>query len=147
VLLDSLIDHGLEFWAGVCGLAMYTSAYIAEVIRSGINTIHYGEIEAALAFGFHWTGVFRQIIIPQALRTVLPPLTNQFLNLVKNSSLAMTVGVAELTFMVQQIESETFRGFEAAIMATFIYVSFSLFISTGTKYLERRWTIPGLNKP
>ena len=140
------MNLGLVFWAATLGLSIYTSAFIAETIRSGINSIKKGEIEAALAFGFTWSQVFRYIIIPHAMRIVIPPLTSQYLNLVKNSSLAMTVGYEELTFMVQQIESLTFRGFEAAVVATLIYLFFSIVISSISKFLERKFYIPGLSK-
>ena len=145
-ILDKFVDLGLEFWAATLGLSIYTSAFIAETIRSGINSIKKGEIEAALAFGFTWSQVFRYIIIPHAMRVVIPPLTSQYLNLVKNSSLAMTVGYEELTFMVQEIESLTFRGFEAAVIATLIYLYFSIVISFISKFLEKKFYIPGLSK-
>ncbi len=80
------------------------------------------------------------IIYPQAFRIIIPPLTSQFLNLIKNSSLAMTVGVAELTFSSQQIDAETFKGFEAATAVTLLYIFLTLFTSFWMSLLEAKFS-------
>lgn len=118
-----------EFSAAVIALTIYTSAFIAEDIRSGITSIPKEQMEAARASGFSYLESMRYVILPQAFRIVIPPLIGQFLNLTKNSSLAMTIGVAEITYQARQIESYTFKGFEAFTAATLIYIALSLVIS------------------
>jgi polar amino acid transport system permease protein len=118
-----------EFSAAVIALTMYTSAFIAEDIRSGILSIPKEQMEAARSSGFSYMRSMQYIILPQAVRISIPPLVNQFLNLTKNSSLAMTIGVAELTYQARQVESYTFKGFEAFTAATVIYVVMSLVIT------------------
>ena len=129
--------HHLEMIAAVAGLSTYTSAYIAEVVRAGIQSLPKGQWEAALSTGLGYLGAMRSVIMPQAVGIIIPPLTNQFLNLTKNSSLAMTIGVAELTFQSQAVEAQTFRGFEATSAATGIYLALSLIIAGVTNALER----------
>jgi polar amino acid transport system permease protein len=129
--------HNLEMIAAVAGLSTYTSAYTAEVVRAGIQSLPRGQWEAALSSGLGYLGAMRLVIMPQAVRIIIPPLINQFLNLTKNSSLAMTIGVAELTFQSQAVEAQTFRGFEATSAATGIYLALSLIISAATNALER----------
>jgi polar amino acid transport system permease protein len=86
-------------------------------------------MEAAQSSGFSYIRAMQYIILPQAVRITIPPLVNQFLNLAKNSSLAMTIGVAELTYQARQVESYSFRGFEAFTAATLVYVAISLIIT------------------
>jgi polar amino acid transport system permease protein len=117
------------FFSALIALVLYTSAYIAEVVKAGINAVSNGQKEAAQSLGMNSFQVMWLIIYPQAIKIIIPPITNQFLNLIKNSSLAMTLGVAELTFATQQIDSETFRGFEAATAVTILYMVLTLFTS------------------
>jgi len=112
----------VAFPAAVIGLTVYTSAYIAEVIRSGLQSIPRTQIEAARSFGMTPFQAMRHVVLPQALMRVIPPLGVEFINVIKNSSIAMTISVTELTFQTQQIESLTFRGFEAATAITILYV-------------------------
>ena len=112
----------VAFPAAVIGLTVYTSAYIAEVIRSGLQSIPRTQIEAARSFGMTPFQALRHVVLPQALMRVIPPLGVEFINVIKNSSIAMTISVTELTFQTQQIESLTFRGFEAATAITILYV-------------------------
>ncbi len=118
-----------EFAAAVIALSIYTSAFIAEDIRSGVRSIPKEQMEAAQSSGFSFLRSMQYIILPQAVRLTIPPLINQFLNLTKNSSLAMTIGVMELTYQARQVESYTFRGFEAFTAATLVYVVISLVIT------------------
>ena len=118
-----------EFSAAVIALTIYTSAFIAEDIRSGILSIPKEQMEAARSSGFSYMRSMQYIILPQAIRISIPPLVNQFLNLTKNSSLAMTIGVAELTYQARQVESYTFKGFEAFTAATVVYVALSFVIT------------------
>jgi polar amino acid transport system permease protein len=125
-----LNSHNLEFWAATVGLGIYTGSFVAEVVRAGIQAIPHGHIEAALSTGLSGSQMLRFVILPQAFRIIIPPLGSEFLNNMKNSSLAMTIAVGELCWQSQQIESFTFRGFEATSAASLIYLSMSLSIST-----------------
>ena len=118
-----------EFWCATLGLSMYTGSFMAEVIRAGLQSIPKGLLESAYSSGLSYLQVLRTIILPLAFRTIIPPLGSEFLNNMKNSSLAMVVGVAELTWSSQQVESLTFRGFEATTGATVLYLGLSLIIS------------------
>ena len=121
--------RGFEFAAAVIALTIYTSAFIAEDIRSGVRSIPKEQMEAARSSGFSYVRSMFYIILPQAVRLTIPPLINQFLNLAKNSSLAMTIGVAELMYQARQVESYTFKGFEAFSAATLVYVGLSFSIT------------------
>jgi polar amino acid transport system permease protein len=134
---DWLATTNFEFAAAVIALTIYTSAFIAEDIRSGIRSIPKEQMEAARSSGFSYFQSMQYIILPQAIRITVPPLVNQFLNLVKNSSLAMTIGVAELTYQARQVESYTFKGYEAFTAATLVYLALSLVI-TGLVYVYNR---------
>lgn len=124
-----LYARDFEFAAGVISLTVYTSAFIAEEIRSGIFSIPKTQLEASRACGLSFLQAMRYVILPQAFRIIIPPLISQFLNLIKNSSLVMTIGVMDLTYMARQIESYTFHGFEAFTVSTLIYIAISLIVS------------------
>ncbi len=126
---DWLVRQDFEFAAAVIALTIYTSAFIAEDIRSGVRSIPKEQMEAARSSGFSYIRSMQYIILPQAVRLTIPPLINQFLNLMKNSSLAMTIGVAELMYQARQVESYTFKGFEAFSAATLVYVAISFTIT------------------
>jgi polar amino acid transport system permease protein len=129
VVNDWLNSTNFEFAAAVIALTIYTSAFIAEDIRSGVRSIPKEQMEASRSSGFSYLRAMQFIILPQAVRLTIPPLINQFLNLTKNSSLAMTIGVAELTYQARQVESYTFKGFEAFTAATLVYLGLSLIIT------------------
>jgi polar amino acid transport system permease protein len=143
-LQDWLFDHGAEFWAGVVALGVYHGARFSEVIRSGIQSIPKTQFEAAVSTGLTFVQAYRLIIIPIALRLIIPPATNESLNLIKNSSVALTIGVAELTFQTRQIETYTAKAFEALTAGTLIYLMVCLTIATLMSQLERRFAIPGM---
>ncbi|HEY5973272.1 MAG TPA: amino acid ABC transporter permease [Geobacteraceae bacterium] len=128
-LNDWLNTQNFEFAAALIALTIYTSAFIAEDIRSGVLSIPKEQMEAARSAGFSYLRSMQYIILPQAVRITVPPLVNQFLNLAKNSSLAMTIGVMEVTYQARQVESYTFKGFEAFTAATLVYLALSLFIT------------------
>ncbi len=138
VVNDWLNSVNFEFAAAVIALSIYTSAFIAEDIRSGVRSIPKEQMEAARSAGFSYISAMRYVILPQAVRITIPPLVNQFLNLTKNSSLAMTIGVAELTYQARQVESYTFKGFEAFTAATLVYVVLSTIITTGVNLYDRK---------
>ena len=133
-----LTNTNFEFAAAVTALTIYTSAFIAEDIRSGVLSIPKEQMEAARSSGFSYLRSMQYIILPQAVRITVPPLVNQFLNLAKNSSLAMTIGVAELTYQARQVESYTFKGFEAFTAATLIYLLLSVTITWVVYEYDRR---------
>jgi len=124
-----LNEHGLEFWAATIGLGIYTGSFVAEIVRAGIQAIPHGHIEAAQSSGLSGAQMLRHVVLPQAFRIIIPPLGSEFLNNMKNSSLAMTIAVGELCWQSQQIESFTFRGFEATSAASLIYLTLSITIS------------------
>jgi len=130
VINDWLNNAGFEFAAAAIALTIYTSAFIAEDIRSGVLSIPKEQMEAARSAGFSYLRSMQYIILPQAIRITIPPLVNQFLNLVKNSSLAMTIGVMEMTYQARQVESYTFKGFEAFTAATAVYLALSIIITS-----------------
>ncbi len=123
------IENHNEFFSALIALITYTSTYIAEAIRSGIQSLPKGQEEAGKTLGMNYFQTMNFIVFPQAIKIVWGPITGQFLNLIKNSSLAMTIGVAELTFQTQEIDSLTFRGFEAATAVTILYLFLTLFTS------------------
>ncbi len=141
---DWLFDHGAEFWAGVFALGVYHGARISEVIRAGIQSIPKTQFEAATATGLSVAQSYRYIILPVALRLIIPPATNESLNLLKNSSVALTIGVAELTFQTRQIETYTAKAFEALTAGTVMYLALCLTIALVMARVERRYAIPGM---
>ncbi|HZF04636.1 MAG TPA: amino acid ABC transporter permease [Patescibacteria group bacterium] len=141
---DWLFNHGAEFWAGMLALGVYHGARISEVIRSGIQSIPRTQFEASVAIGLTTFQAYRLIILPVALRLIVPPATNESLNLLKNSSVALTISVAELTFQTRQIETYTAKAIEALTAGTLIYLVLCLSIATVMAKVERRYAIPGL---
>jgi polar amino acid transport system permease protein len=124
--------------AAVLGLSVHQSSYISDVLDAGFRSIPREQSEAAWACGHSRLEIFRYVLLPQVWVMVLPPLTSQFIEIVKNSAAAMLLGIKELTFQTQNIDVETFRGFEAATAVTLIYLSLALSISWTSSLLERR---------
>jgi His/Glu/Gln/Arg/opine family amino acid ABC transporter permease subunit len=141
---DWLFGHGAEFWAGTIALGVYHGARMSEVIRSGIGAIPRTQFEASVAMGLTTFQAYRLIILPVALRLIVPPGTSESLNLLKNSSVALTISVAELTFQTRQIETYTAKAIEALTAGTVIYLVLCLSIATVMARVERRYAIPGL---
>ena len=141
---DWLFTHGAEFWAGMFALGVYHGARFSEVIRSGIQSIPRTQLEASVAIGLTTLQAYRLIVIPIALRLIVPPLTNETLNLLKNSSVALTISVAELTFQTRQIETYTAKAIEALTAGTVIYLALCVSIASVMARVERRFAIPGL---
>ncbi|HXG53262.1 MAG TPA: amino acid ABC transporter permease [candidate division Zixibacteria bacterium] len=143
-LQDWLLAHGAEFWAGTVALGVYHGARFAEIVRAGIQSIPRTQFEAALSTGLTVAQSYRWIIVPVAVRLIIPPAANESLNLLKNSSVALTIGVAELTFQTRQIEAYTARAFEALVAGTAIYLALCLVVAALMARLEKRFAIPGL---
>jgi polar amino acid transport system permease protein len=111
-----------EFIAGAWGLTLYTTAFIADEFRAGIASVPAQQRAAARALGLRPAQVWRLVVLPQALRTALPPLLGQYMNALKNSSLTMAIALAELSYASRQVESATFKTFQAFGIATLFYI-------------------------
>lgn len=133
-----------EFWVVVLGLSLYSSSRMAEQIRAGINSISPDQFNAAVSTGFSSVQAYRYVILPLAVRLVIPPLTTEILTVFKNTALAMTVGVLETTFMSQQVEAYTFHGLEATTAACVIYMVITLVVVGFMGWIERLLAVPGL---
>jgi glutamate/aspartate transport system permease protein len=139
-----LLTVNYEFLAGLIGLGVYTSARVGETVRAGLQSIPRQQTEAALSSGLTLLQAYRYVLIPTAFRIVIPPMTTEFLTIFKNSSVAVTIGFAELTFQTQQVNSYTFKGLEAVTAGTLVYLAISLTIAACMSLVERRYAIPGL---
>jgi His/Glu/Gln/Arg/opine family amino acid ABC transporter permease subunit len=144
MIREWMLGHGLEFWAGVLALGVYSGARFSEVLRSGIQSIPKTQMEAAVASGLTTFQSYRYVILPVALRIIIPPGTSESLNLLKNSSIALTISVAELTFQTRQIETYTAKAIEALTAGTLIYLALCVGIASLMSWVERRTAIPGL---
>ena len=129
------------FQAGTIGLTIYTSAFIAETVRSGIQTVPKGQTEAGLSSGFTYSEIMRYIVLPQAFKIVIPPLGNQFINLVKNSSILAIVAGLDLMYQGDLIASETFNTFDTYIIVGLFYLVITLPLSYLMVYLEKKWAV------
>ena len=132
-----------QFLTAVICLGLYTASRVAEQVRSGIEAIPRGQRHAALAIGLTQPQVYRYVLIPVAYRTIIPSLTSDFLGVFKNSSLALTIGVLELTSQARQIEEYTFAAFEAFTVATVLYCSVTGLVILIMRLIERRTRIAG----
>jgi len=127
-----------EFVALLLGLTIYTAAFIAEIVRAGILAVDKGQIEAAYALGLHRTQMLRLVVIPQAMRVIIPPLTSQYLNLTKNSSLAVAIGYPDVVAIVAgTILNQTGQAVEAIAMTMAVYLTISLLISLFMNWYNR----------
>jgi polar amino acid transport system permease protein len=125
-----LYEMDFEFWVATIGCGLFTGSFMAEIIRAGIQSIPKGLLEASYSSGLNFTQTLRKIILPLSFREIIPPLGSEFLNNMKNTSLAMTIGVAEVVWSMQETLSLTYHVFEALIAATLIYLVLSLIIAT-----------------
>nr|WP_216366362.1 amino acid ABC transporter permease [Geobacillus sp. BMUD] len=127
-----------SFTAGTLGLMVYTAAFIAEAIRSGIQAVPKGQMEAARSSGLTYLQAMRYVILPQAVKIVIPPLGNQFINLVKNSSVLGVIAGLDLMYFGDLISSKTFVTFDVYIFVALFYLVLTIPLSLGVGYLERR---------
>ena len=133
-----------EFIALWLALSFYTAAFIAEIVRAGIQSVSDGQTEAAYSLGLRPGRTTRTIIIPQALRVIVPPLTSQYLNLTKNSSLAIAIGYMDITATLGGITlNQTGQAMEAVMLLMAVYLSFSLITSMFMNWYNRRATLVG----
>jgi general L-amino acid transport system permease protein len=130
-----------EFAGILFGLVLYTGAFIADIVRAGLLAVPYGQLEAARAIGLNELQVLRFVILPQALRVIVPPLTNQYLNLAKNSSLAIAVGFPDLYAVSKVIFSQSGQAVQTIAMMMFTYLVISLVISAVMNVINARLRI------
>ncbi|MDT2757782.1 amino acid ABC transporter permease [Enterococcus asini] len=131
------------FQAGTIALIIYTSAFIAETVRSGIQTVPKGQMEAGLSSGLTYWQTMGSIILPQAFKIVIPPLGNQFINLVKNSSVLAMVAGLDLMYQADSVANTTFETFNTYIIAALFYLVLTLPLSYLMNHLEKRWSVTG----
>lgn len=139
-----LYEHNAEAICAVVALTLYTSAYMAEDIRSGVRAVPVTQLEAGRALGFGFLATMRRIILPQALRITVPPLISQTLNLWKNTSIATVIGAAELMYQAQRVETASFRGVETFAVTTLAYLAVSLIITGLATWYQHRYPVRAL---
>jgi len=130
-----------EFTALLVGLVVYTAAFVADIVRSGILSVSKGQVEAAHALGLSNSQSLRLIILPQAIRVVIPPLINQYLNLTKNSSLAIAIGYPDLYALSTTVLNQSGKVVQVIMLMMAVYLSISLFISFVMNIVNRRMQI------
>ena len=123
--------------------SLYTATRVAEQVRSGLASISRGQMMAGLASGLTVSQVYAHILVPVALRITVPAMTNEFINVFKNSSLALTIGVLELTARTRGISEVTYHSIEAFVAASVIYATITLIVTLVMRVVERRTRIPG----
>jgi glutamate/aspartate transport system permease protein len=132
-----------SYLPAVLCLGLYTSVRVAEQVRAGIQSLPRGQLMAATALGLTLPQAYRYVLLPMAFRIILPPLTSEFLNVIKNSSVALTIGLLELTGRARAMQEFSFKVFEAFAAATVIYLLTNLVIVLLMRVLERRMRVPG----
>ena len=132
------------FIPAVLCLGIFTSVRVAEQVRAGINSLPRGQRMAGTAMGLTSGQTYRHVILPQAFRIILPPLTSEFMNVIKNSSVALTIGLMELTARARSMQEMSFQVFEAFAAATVIYLLTNMVVVFGMRWLERSVRVPGL---
>ena len=125
-------------WYGIAALSVFTGAYVVEIVRAGIGAIHSGQVEAARSGGMTYFQCMYHIILPQALKTILPPLAGQFINLIKDSSLLGMISIRELTKATREGITTSLQAFELWIMCAILYLLMTFTLSMCVQYLERR---------
>ncbi len=133
-----------EFITATLCLALFTSSRVAEQVRAGIQSIPRGQTMAGLAMGFTLPQTYRHVLLPNALRLVLPPLTSEFMNVFKNSSVAFAIGVLELTFQARQMQEDSEQGIETFFAVTVLYFICAFTANRVMHWLEGRTRIPGM---
>jgi len=145
VINDLLAANGLgrlpAFWYGVASLACFAGAYVTEIVRGGIQSIHRGQTEAARSLGMSYAQSMRYIIMPQALRRILPPLAGQFISLIKDSSLLGIIAIRELTKAAREIVSASLQPFEVYFLVAILYLVLTFTLSMAVQKLEKRMAV------
>ncbi len=136
-----------SFYTAVVALGFYTSARVAEQVRAGILSLASGQRLAALALGLTLPQAYLYVLLPMAYRIILPPLTSEFLNVIKNSAVALTIGLMELTARARAMQEMSFQVFEAFTAATIIYIIINTVVTFAMRWVEHRAAVPGLIGP
>ena len=152
-VLPELVPRGIGIWlkqlpnasfyTAVVGLGLYMSARVAEQVRAGILSLSRGQRLAALALGLTLPQAYAYVLLPMAYRILLPPLTSELLNTIKNSAVALTIGLMELTARARAMQEYSFQVFEAFTAATLIYIVINLAVTLAMRLIERRVAVPG----
>jgi len=132
-----------QFVTSIVCLGLFTSARIAEQVRSGIQSLSTGQRNAGYAIGLTQPQTYRYVLLPMAYRIVIPPLTSEVMNLIKNTSVAYSIGLVELFFRTREMAEMTFRYFEAFTAATLIYMVIAMSANRVMAFIERRVAVPG----
>jgi glutamate/aspartate transport system permease protein len=132
-----------QFLSAVLCLGLFTSARIAEQVRAGIQSLSRGQRYAGLAIGLKGFQVYRYVLLPMAFRIIMPPLTSEFLSTIKNTSVALTIGLVELTAEARSMQEFSFQVFEAFTAATMLYLLINIVVVTAMRFLERGLAVPG----
>lgn len=135
-------DNNGELILASVALGLCVGAYFCEDIRSGFRAIPYGQHEAARAIGLNYLKSMRHVVLPQAIRVAQPAIVNHTVMLFKNTSLAMALGAAELTYTIREIENQTFRTFETYLIATVVYLAISLGLMAAGAIIGKRYKVP-----
>jgi glutamate/aspartate transport system permease protein len=131
------------FWTAAIGVGLFMSARVAVQLGAGIASLPRGQKQAATALGLTTGQGYRYVLLPMAFRIILPPLTSEFLNTIKNTSVAITIGLIELTGQARAMQEFSFQVFEAFTAATVMYLAINIVVVTGMRFLERSLAIPG----
>jgi glutamate/aspartate transport system permease protein len=136
-------QHNASFYTAVVALGLYMSARVAEQVRAGILSLPRGQRLAALALGLTLPQTYAYVLLPMTYRILLPPLTSELLNTIKNSAVALTIGLMELTARARAMQEYSFQVFEAFTAATIIYIVINVIVTIAMRVLERRVAVPG----
>ena len=128
-------------WYGVAALACFTGAYVAEIVRAGIQSIHRGQVEASRSLGMTYAQSMRYVVLPQALRRILPPLAGQFISLIKDSSLLGIIAIRELSKATREVVTTSLQPFELWFVCALLYLALTFTLSMFVQYLERRTAV------
>ncbi len=145
VINDLLAAYGLgrlpAFWYGVASLACFAGAYVTEIVRAGIQSIHRGQTEAARSLGMSYTQSMMHVILPQALRRILPPLAGQFISLIKDSSLLGIIAIREVTKAAREVVTASLQPFEVYLLLLVLYLVLTFSLSMALQRLEKRMAV------
>jgi glutamate/aspartate transport system permease protein len=131
------------FWTAAIGVGLFMSARVAVQLAAGVESLPRGQRQAATALGLTTLQTYRYVLLPMAYRIVLPPLTSEFLSTIKNTSVAITIGLLELTGQARAMQEFSFQVFEAFTAATLMYLLINFIVVTAMGFLERKVAVPG----
>ena len=131
------------FYTTAVGVGLFMSARVAEQVRAGIGSLPRGQMFAATALGLTTAQSYRYVLLPMAFRIIMPPLTSEFLNTIKNTSVGITIGLVELTGAARSMQEFSFQVFEAFTAATVLYLLVNIVVVIAMRLLERRLAVPG----